>query len=280
MLIPGTPARWRGSAWWWRWAGTGSSRWRGPWRRWRSQGPPSASRWSASAWHSTCLWTGPPANIKQIEVLLNDKWHHHTWQRQTVLIRRYLKNKIILRSLAYVIFSIHSMVHNGQQPGCSLEGVSTTRFKMKSRESPVLQLTKEVSRTNRLCQVEFSFAIQTKNVLKYPRAPIKEILTLGWTIWVAHRENFTFNKLQCLDDQENSNLLSVVANLSLWSLLFGNLSIVSHLTWWIVPPTLRKTVQPKIFIWFPRRWNILYRNILTWYVGRGWLNLKPLTIWN
>ena len=35
---------------------------------------------------------------------------------------------------------------------------------------------------------------------------------------------------------------SVVAYLSLWSLLLGNLSIVSHFTWWTVPPTLRITM--------------------------------------
>ena len=38
-------------------------------------------------------------------------------------------------------------------------------------------------------------------------------------------------------------LPSVIANLRQWSLLFGNFSIVSHLTWCSVPPTFSTTVS-------------------------------------
>ena len=40
-----------------------------------------------------------------------------------------------------------------------------------------------------------------------------------------------------------NKLPSVIANLRQWSLLFGNFSIVSHLTWCRVPPTFSTTVS-------------------------------------
>ena len=52
------------------------------------------------------------------------------------------------------------------------------------------------------------------------------------------------------------SLPSVTANLKLWSLLLGNFSIVSHLTWWIIPPTFKMTVSLKAV---PRN----YREMMT-----------------
>ena len=44
---------------------------------------------------------------------------------------------------------------------------------------------------------------------------------------------------------------SEVAYRSRWSRLLGNLSMVSHLTWWIVPPTLRITISSVRLSWAP-----------------------------
>ena len=43
-----------------------------------------------------------------------------------------------------------------------------------------------------------------------------------------------------------NNSHSEVAYLSFWRRLLGNLSMVSHLTWWIVPPTLSTTTSPMV----------------------------------
>ena len=50
------------------------------------------------------------------------------------------------------------------------------------------------------------------------------------------------SQFQAQVDLLSADLLSEVAYLSFCSLLLGNLSMVSHLTWLMVPPTLSTSV--------------------------------------
>ena len=50
---------------------------------------------------------------------------------------------------------------------------------MQRAEAPVLELAHEVPGTNALGEVELSLAVQAKDVLKYPRRPVKVKLPGG-----------------------------------------------------------------------------------------------------
>ena len=76
------------------------------------------------------------------------------------------------------------------------------------------------------CQsrIPFSAVSRSRTEIRFPLKIYKQNLPKTW-----HRSN---------------NLPSDVAYLIFWRRLFGNLSMVSHLTWWILPPTFRITVPP------------------------------------
>ena len=50
-----------------------------------------------------------------------------------------------------------------------LEGVGTAGLEVEGTETPVLQLPQEVTGTDALCQVKFTFSVQSQDVLEYPR---------------------------------------------------------------------------------------------------------------
>ena len=57
--------------------------------------------------------------------------------------------------------------------------------KMQCAESPVVEFTNKVTRTNILCEVELTFSIQSQNILKYFRRAIKIKFTCFEIITVA-----------------------------------------------------------------------------------------------
>ena len=81
----------------------------------------------------------------------------------------------LLHSSCYthLFIFVHSMIHNREEPGSSLQSVGTTWLEIQSTETPVLQFTNKVLGTHTLCQVKLSFPVESQNVLEYARRSVK-----------------------------------------------------------------------------------------------------------
>ena len=104
----------------------------------------------------------------------------------------------------HLVLGVDAVVHDGKQPGGALQRVGAAGLEVQRAQAPVLQLTwqmrirkikdfefdlckikyilgqyalkqltKEVSGTNSLSEVELAFAVEAQDVLKYPGRPIK-----------------------------------------------------------------------------------------------------------
>ena len=119
---------------------------------------------------------------------------------------------------------------------------------MKSTKAPIFQFSKKISGTYIFRKMKFSFSVQSQNVFKYFRRSIKIEFSCLKIVSITQLENFIWKKyfssilILITFAFEWILLLSDVAYLSFCNLLLGNLSIVSHLTVLIVPPTLSLSV--------------------------------------
>ena len=67
------------------------------------------------------------------------------------------------------IILIISGSHHMDVFATNLKGVGTARLKVEGTQSPILELPEEVTRTNALGEVKFTFSVESQDVLKNPR---------------------------------------------------------------------------------------------------------------
>ena len=95
----------------------------------------------------------------------------------------------MFESLSHLLVIINSVVNYRKEPAGSLkskddnnlpdnlnvisatnlEGVGTARLQVEGTQAPVLQLPEKVTRTDALCEMEFTFSIEAQDVLENPR---------------------------------------------------------------------------------------------------------------
>lgn len=96
-----------------------------------------------------------------------------------------------VKKLSYMIILVDSMVHDRKKPRGPLKSVGTTWLKIEGAQTPVLQLTNKIFRTNTFCQMELALPVETKDVLEYSWRPVEVKLSADETEGVAQSQDLS-----------------------------------------------------------------------------------------